>query len=178
MRYVVNLASRLLIICAVAGLCLAVTFGFTNPEIERQKAEAELEAFESLFPGISTFEEISYDEQAFARVTKVVKIMDDDGAIIGYNVGLNAKGYKGNIPLNVGFYPDGTLSGIRVGQNSETVGLGSKVGEPDYYSQYDNQMAPLTLGMDIIPISGATISSRGVLQGVNMAAEAFASLDL
>ncbi len=177
MRYIVNLASRLLIICTVAGLCLAVTFGFTNPEIQRQKEEAELAALESLFPGISTFEEIPFDEQTYDRVTKVVKIMDGDGAVIGLCVGMNAKGYKGDIPLNVGFYPDGTLSGLRVGSNSETAGLGSRVAEPDYYTQYDNKSAPLSLGTDIVAISGATISSRAVLKGVNLAAEAFASLD-
>lgn len=176
MRYMVNLASRLLIICAVAGLCLAVTYGFTNPEIQKHKAEAEMEAFEALFPDISTFEEVSFDEQAYDRVTKVVKILNAGGDVVGYSVVVNAKGYKGDISLNVGFYPNGLLSGIRVGSNSETAGLGSKVGEPDYYRQYDNKTPPLALGSDIVAITGATISSRAVLNGVNLAAEAFMSL--
>ena len=176
MRDIIKIASKLLVICAVAGLLLAATFGFTNPKIQQQQAEAEKAGYVSLFPQISSFDMIEFNASQYPNVTKVVKIKGKSGEVIGFCILLNAKGYKGNIGLNVGFLPDGTISGVRIGTNSETVGLGSKVSEPNYYMQYNLKQAPLTLGKDIIAISGATVSSRGVLNGVNFAKEVFASI--
>ncbi len=176
MREIVKIAWKLLVICAVAGLCLAATFGFTNPKILQQQAETEKAGFVSLFPEIGNYEEIAFEASRYPTVTKAVKIKNKSNETIGFCILLNAKGYKGNIGLNVGFLPDGTISGVRIGTNSETVGLGSKVSEPNYYMQYSGKQAPLTLGTDITAISGATVSSRSVLNGVNYAKQVFASI--
>jgi electron transport complex protein RnfG len=174
-KEITKLATRLLIICLVAGLALAGTYMFTNPRIQQHEADANKQAYESLFPGIASFEEVQFDGQ-YKSVSKIVRIKDKDGIVIGYNVALTAKGYKGGIALNVGFTPDGKVVGVRVGSNSETVGLGSRVGEPAYYGQYAGLTTPLTLGKDIVAISGATVSSLGVLTGVNFAAQVFSTL--
>ena len=57
---------------------------------------------------------------------------------------------------------------------SETPGLGSRVNDANYLSQYNGTGGKLALGSDIDAISGATISSRSVLAGVN---RAFAAVD-
>ena len=176
MKDIMKTALKLLVICAVAGLCLAVTYGFTNPKIKQQQADAEKAGYLSLFPDTASFEEIAFDNAKFPGVTKAVRLMDGGKKSIGYCVLINTKGYKGSIELTVGFLQNGTLAGIRIGSNSETVGLGSKVAEPAYYMQYGGKNPPLSLGKDITAISGATVSSRAVLNGVNLAQKAFLSI--
>ncbi len=176
MRDIMKTALKLLAICTVAGLCLAVTYGFTNPKIKQQQADAEKAGYLSLFPDTGSFEEIAFNTTGFPSVTKVVKIQNGGGNVTGFCVLLNTKGYRGNIGLTVGFLPDGQLAGVRIGSNSETVGLGSKVAEPAYYMQYQGKNPPLSLGRDITAISGATVSSRAVLNGVNLAKEVFLSI--
>ena len=131
MRETGKMGIRLLIVCAVAGLCLALTYSITQPKIEEQERLAEQEAYMALFPEGAAFDEVD----------------------------------KGNAA-------DGTLSGIRIGSNSETAGLGARIVEPDFYEQYAGQTPPINLGEQVQAITGATISSRAVTNGVNLAFEA------
>ena len=106
------------------------------------------------------------------EVSKIVEVKDNAGARLGYCVSVAPGGYKGAININVGVKADGTLSGIRIGSNSETAGLGARIAEPDFYEQYAGQAPPINLGEQVQAITGATISSRAVTNGVNLAFEA------
>lgn len=175
MRDTMKMGVRLLIICAVAGLLLALTYGVTKPKIDEQEKLAEQEAYMALFPQGASFDEI--DKGAAAEeVTKIVLAKDADGQALGYCVSVAPGGYKAAINMNVGIKTDGQLSGIRIGSNSETAGLGARVSEPDFYEQYAGQTPPLAVGEQIQAITGATISSKAVTSGVNLAFEAAAPL--
>ena len=69
----------------------------------------------------------------------------------------------------VGYLSDGTIRSVAVVSHSETPGLGDKITKDDYRSQYAGKSGTLTLGEDIDAISGATYSSRYVMEGVNKA---------
>ena len=63
----------------------------------------------------------------------------------------------------VGISKDGKITGVEIGNHSETPGLGSKATEPMFKNQYvdkDNEISAM---------SGATITSNGVTSGVNAA---------
>lgn len=64
---------------------------------------------------------------------------------------------------------DGVIRGVSVGgpDFKETEGLGSKAKEPGFTDQFAGKQPPLALGDTIDAISGATITSRAVVDGVN-----------
>jgi electron transport complex protein RnfG len=82
--------------------------------------------------------------------------------------------------MMVATQPSGEMLGVKIVSMSETPGLGSRVGADEHLSQYQGDFwyghdKDLTLGEDIDAISGATISSRAVNEGVNRALEALLS---
>jgi len=78
----------------------------------------------------------------------------------------------------VGVNADGSVQGVEIISHSETPGFGAKADDPDYLGQYRGQSGKLTLGRDVEAISGATISSRAILGGVNQALDALADAGL
>ena len=78
----------------------------------------------------------------------------------------------------VGISKDGKITGVEIGNHSETPGLGSKATEPMFKNQYvDKDVLNSLLVVkgstnndnEISAISGATITSNGVTNGVNAA---------
>ncbi|MFR4009480.1 MAG: FMN-binding protein, partial [Christensenellales bacterium] len=175
MKDTLKMGVRLLIICAVAGLCLALTYSKTKPKIDEQEKLAEQEAYSSLFADAASFDEVDKGTPA-EEVSKIVCAKDSQGNTLGYCVSVAPNGYKGAINMNVGVKADGTLSGVRIGSNSETAGLGARVSEESFYGQYEGKTTPIVLGDQVQAITGATISSTAVTTGVNAAAEAVAPL--
>ncbi len=96
-----------------------------------------------------------------------------DGETIGYCLESTSSGFGGDLTLMVGYDADATLRGVQVISHSETPGLGARVcdGEEGALSQYAGKSGILTLGKEVDAVSGATISSRAVLKGVNQATE-------
>lgn len=96
-----------------------------------------------------------------------------DGKIIGYCLESTSSGFGGDMTLMVGYDADAMLSGVRVISHSETPGLGARVcdNEEGALSRYAGKSGNLVWGQDIDGISGATISSKAVLNGVNQATE-------
>ena len=84
----------------------------------------------------------------------------------------------------VGIKSDGTIVGINIGNMSETPGLGAKSKEESFYGQYVQKPATelsVVKGgaageTEIQAISGATITSDAVTNGVNTAVEVYDSI--
>ena len=96
-----------------------------------------------------------------------------DGKIIGYCLESTSSGFGGDMTLMVGYDQNATLRGVKVISHSETPGLGARVCDNDEnaLSRYAGKSGNLVWGQDIDGISGATISSKAVLKGVNQATE-------
>ena len=93
MRETGKMGIRLLIVCAVAGLCLALTYSITQPKIEEQERLAEQEAYMALFPEGAAFNEVDKGNAA-DEVSKIVEVKDNAGARLGYCVSVAPGGYK------------------------------------------------------------------------------------
>ncbi len=82
-------------------------------------------------------------------------------------------GYGGDLGVIVGFnVHNDSLAGVGMTQLKETPGLGMRVKEPAFAEQFRNAEFPVALtsaGGRIDAISGATISSNGVIEAVNKA---------
>jgi electron transport complex protein RnfG len=79
----------------------------------------------------------------------------------------------------IGITIDGSVSGVKLGDNRETPGLGTKAANAPFITQFAGKLItmPITLvkkapaGNEIQAITGATISSRAVTTSVQYAAQ-------
>ncbi len=90
----------------------------------------------------------------------------------GYCVEVEPRGFAGKLGMLVGVTAEGHIKGVELVSHSETPGFGAKADDPTYLGQYTDRGADLILGTDIDAISGATITSRAVIAGVNAATAA------
>lgn len=90
----------------------------------------------------------------------------------GMTANASAIGYGGPVLVRLTLDEQGRISAMDVGgaRFQETEGVGSRVREESYVQTYLGKTPPLTLGEDVDAVSGATISSRAVVQAVNDAA--------
>ena len=162
----------LMTICLVVAAALIVTYNLTNVDNEGVLTE-ELEnaCIEVLGEG-----EYSIVDTKIEGISKVIKAESGNGIVIE----VVASGYvKDGLDIVVGMNMDGEIEGVSVVNNAETPGLGTKVEEDSFISQFKGKSQKLSgvasaSGDDEIEIiSGATSSSDGMIDGVNAAIEAF-----
>ena len=109
-------------------------------------------------------------------INEAVEGIDASGNSVGYAISAtSAEGYDGNITLYVGVSPDGELRSISFTELHETPGKGSLCDEPAFKDQFSGKTVSafkLNSGSGdekIDGITGATISSRAVVNAVNAA---------
>ncbi len=176
-RQILRIVLSLTVICICVALAVSASYSLTRDRIEEQRLNTERAAIGAVF----NTESISYKplENAPGDVSAVFEVSASDGAVCGWAVSVSPSGFGGNIDMIVGIAPDGTLVGVNITALSETPGLGSRVNDEGYLSQYAGLSGgKLSLGTDVVAISGATISSRSVLAGVNRALGAVESMGL
>lgn len=186
MNQTVRFGVVLLIFCAVAGGILAYSNSVTAPIIAEQAKAGSFGAFTELFTEADDF--LPLDEAKLAEI-KTANIFVQEifeakkgEETIGYAFKTKSGGYGGDLITVSGFSLDGTITGIKVVENSETPGLGSRVvDDPAFAASFagknsSNPLVPVPAPAaenEVQLLSGATISSEGVLYGVNGAREAF-----
>lgn len=160
----------LAIIAVVAGSLLAFANQITEEPIRKQNLERTHGALTELFPQADRFDEI-----ALADGDELLSAYTASGAgqTIGYAATIASQGYAGPVEVVVGLDTGFALRGIRVGGSDfkETEGLGSRAKEPAFTDQFQGKIPPLRLGQEIDGISGATITSSAVVEGVNQASD-------
>ncbi|SFM49100.1 RnfABCDGE type electron transport complex subunit G [Thermodesulforhabdus norvegica] len=169
-------------ICAVSGFTLA----FLNDATREARAYQLLKFVKE--PSIrAVFSVLDYDndpikdrmEVKVGEETKTVFPAKKGGQVIAVALDAAASGYGGPVEVMVGFKPDGTLVGIGIMRHSETPGLGARVTEDVFTSQFRDKTPPIKLsaqGGTINAVSGATISSTAVVTAVNQASEIFSQI--
>ncbi|NLH01818.1 MAG: RnfABCDGE type electron transport complex subunit G [Clostridiales bacterium] len=153
------------LICLVISAALAFTNQKTAPiiaEAERVKAE---EARKEMLPQADSFTKMEL-EGLPATVTEVYKA--DNGA--GFVFMLTAKGYGGDIKLICGIDSEGKITDCNTLSQSETKGLGTKITQPEFRSQFSGKDSSLE---GVETISGATISSKAFVNAIKDAFTAY-----
>lgn len=173
---ILRIAFSLTMICVCVALAVSLSYALTRDKIEEKRIATERAAIAAVFGR----DDIGYRalEGTPDDVTAVFEVTDADGNVFGYAVSVSPSGFGGNIDMIVGIGTDGKITGVNITALSETPGLGSRVNDANYLSQYNGTGGKLTLGSDIDAISGATISSRSVLAGVNRALAAVDTMGL
>ena len=157
------------LICVIVTGALAATNSVTAPIIEEATRLAQETARQELLPEAEGFEKIEGID--VANVSDVYAATNG----VGYVVTSSSKGYGGTMTVMVSFTPEGTIKQIKVTEQAETQGIGSKVaGDASFWARYAGLEAkPLVLDQDVDRLSGATISSRALTAAVNSAINAY-----
>lgn len=179
MRDILRLVVVLAVISAVASGSLALVNSFTEPRITAFKAQAEAEALQQVLPEADRFTE---DQKMMEKVKsnpdlsliKSIKAGSKNGVEVGWVCKVLSPGYSSNIGMLVGINAEGKLQKVLILEQNETPGLGTKTTDPKFIEQkaiYENdpgQDLKVTKdGGTVQAVTGATISSRAVLRGIN-----------
>ncbi len=187
MREIWRLAFILTVITAVSGLALAYVHHITAEPIEYAqvklvKAPAVNEVFANL--GVENDpvkdrqklivgqDKRGRDIQVFAFPAK------KNGQTIAVALETFGTGYHENLGVMTAIGTQGRdkdkIIKIAITSNSETPGKGDRVAEPSFRDQFKDLSAAKEVSpSQIDAISGATLSSRGVIEAVNKAIQIF-----
>ena len=171
--YFLRIGGTLLLICAIVALVLSFVNTVTQEKIAQNETEQKRTAMVERF-GSDKIEYTELDrlESDGERVEAVYRVAED-GSTVGYSVLVLSPGFGGDVQLMVAVTADKTVIGVKIVSMSETPGLGTRVDDADYLSQYAGVTAGLSAS-EVDMISGATKSSKAVLNGV---VDALAALD-
>lgn len=176
-----RLPLTLLIICAVCTALVVAAHDYTAGIIaSRQAAEIDA-AYKQIFPELGKLEKISAPPDSPIR--EVHRSARSSG-FNGYIYTVAPKGYAGEISLMVGIaYPSMKITGVRILSQKETPGLGAKCTEPAFLDQFTGKDLHRNLEVskkagspqEIEAITASTITSRAIVDGINLASAHFRS---
>ena len=160
-------------ISAVTALLLGLTNMITAPAIAANEKAKKEAAMAAVLPA-DTYTLVEYT----GSDTSIGEINQAGDA--GYVVEVNCGGsFSGTLTIMVGVASDGSCTGVEVIKTAETSGLGANAGKPDWRAQFVGQSGSVAVTKDggtIDSITGATITSRAVSNGVTSALEAAKTL--
>ena len=152
------------VLCGVCGLLLSLVNSITEPVIANASLESEKANLELLYPG-ATFSEVTDYEDESGLVTGVYEA---EG--LGYVYKIHAVGYNSNgFTIMISIDNDGKISGFQELEQAETSGFGARCFEDDYKSQ----ITSLTVSDDVPLLSGATLTSTAIHNGITAAEAIF-----
>ncbi|MDY6795334.1 MAG: FMN-binding protein [Actinomycetota bacterium] len=184
-RYVLSLGLRLTLVCLVAAIGLGLTYSAVESRIvemeleERGKAGKEVLAPLDAKPQEIDEGELAALQEKFPELVSVFEGIDENGNLVGYAIVVKGKGYS-FFTMAVGVDMEGKVSGIEVVQHEETPGLGGSVVENSefLYQFIDGGPEDFVLGEGIDAKTGATMTSRGLTDGVNYTLEIWRDITL
>ena len=151
-----------IVVFASVGL-VTWTDSITTDRIEYQKEQQIQSMLKEMFPSMS---EYTFEDDIYTIYS--------NGAGVGYAFLAVGKGYGGDIDILIGLEDETTIKGITIISQSETPGLGSRIAESSFASTFAgvniDDVALKQDGGQIDTITGATISSRAVVDAVRTTA--------
>lgn len=172
MKETIKLGVVLFIITAVCAGMLGLVNSITSPIIKEKKEVAKQEAMKVLIKEAEEFEPISEIQENEVQELYIARA---NGEYLGAVVKVSPEGYGGSIELLVGVNSEGCVTGVQVLSHAETPGLGANILKESFKGQFIDKQAPIEVVKgsakegEISAITGATITSKAVTQGVNEA---------
>ncbi len=158
-------------ICLVITLALAVVSGITKPIIEENTRRNADEARMELLPTATSFTQYEGDLAVYTPDTVYVTdcyVASGQGIVVT----VNTRSFGGELTEMVGIDADGAITGVKVMSHGDTKGLGTKAHDATYLStQYvgKSELAGaenIKSDSSVTAVTGATVSSNGIYQGV------------
>ena len=149
----------LTIVVAVCVSILAYVDSVTREKISAQEDEAVKTMLTEMFPEMSRYD---FKDEIYTIYS--------NGDRVGYAFLAIGKGYGGDINILVGLTDESTVKGIKIVSQEETPGLGTRIAEPVFTTQFAgidiNNVALSRNGGEIDAITSSTISSSAVVEAV------------
>lgn len=194
MKKILKNTAVLTLITLIAGTLLGLVYEVTKEPIANAKEKAKQQAYMAVIEEADSFEEYKdFNADKAAALVKdagldacdVVEAViakkgtEEIGAVVTV---VDHEGYGGDIKISVGILSDGTVKGIEMLEISETAGLGMKSTEPEFKNQFKDKNVEAfaytkkgaSADNEIDALSGATITTNAVTNGVNAALTYFA----
>ena len=174
-KYILRLALTLVLITSLVAAALAGVNAITKDRIAALKEAKIQEAIARVLP------EGAGEAVATKVDSGIVKTLYTTDA--GYAVEVAPVGFSAEITMMVGV-ADGKITGIAIVSHTETAGLGAVAAAENqagdaFRSQFQGLSGALAVDKDggvIDSLTGATVTSRAVTEGVNAALEYVAGL--
>ena len=165
MKEILRLGLVLMVICALSGALLAGVRSITGPIIEKRRQADFENTLRKVILGAERFERTDRDGHAF-----YAGIVGESP--VGYATLVAVEGYGGPIQVLVGIDGKSRVINTVVTSGRETPGLGSRVQRTEFTDRFTGKTPadPITIGVDIEGVTGATISSQAVARAVKQAA--------
>ena len=178
-KFVLKVAGTLTIIALVVAALLGVVDMVTHDKIDAINAEKTNQALAAVAPEGAEFTPVELSDAAVAAAA-AYGTLDSmyEMSTGGYAMKIVASGSQGSIEMIVGVDGNKALTGVSVVNHSETGGIGTKVINNDPNSagtpvldQFIGMSGAgsLVVGKTVTPISGATVTSKGITAGCNAA---------
>ncbi|MDH5760705.1 MAG: FMN-binding protein [Gemmatimonadota bacterium] len=187
----VRLVGTLAVAGALAGLAIVLVFQWAQPRIEIYQAKVLAEAVTEVLGGPERYETIFLEDGAFtaaprgdtASMDRVYVGYGADGGAVGIAVAAAEPGFQDVIRVLFGYDPaTGNVLGMKVLESKETPGLGDKIEKDSVFvAAFSGVASPIVgvkkgqgsgLDAEVVMITGATISSRAVIDIINHRLEA------
>ncbi len=187
-------------ITLVSGLLLGLVYEVTKEPIRQQEEKQKTAAYQEVFADAAAFEEMEERENwepivqesleqagltGKDQIDEVWKALSADGSVLGAVLEVTSKeGYGGDIEFAVGIRTDGTVNAISILSISETAGLGMKADTEEFKSQFSGKNVDVfsytktgaAQEDEIDAISGATVTTNALVNGVNAGLTSFRAL--
>ncbi len=180
-KFVIKVAGTLTVIALVTAALLGLVDGVTRGPIAEIEAEKTRVAMSAVAPAGSEFtDKLEIPAEAIeAAAAQGGKVMELYGVKAGgYVMKISASGSQGTIVMMVGTDANKAITGISVVSHAETSGIGTKVvgNEPNdagvgVLDQFIGMSGAgsLVVKKNIVPITTATVSTKGITMGANAA---------
>lgn len=195
MRDIIKLALVLFVITAIAAVLLGFSNMMTKDAIAEQIRLENESARKAVMSQAETFEQV--DQNVITEIATALNFDDVDvvsevflakanDEVIGYTLKSLPTGFGGEMAILTGVSLEGKITGITLISHSETPGLGAKATEDSFQDQYTDKpvenplvvvKTPATQDNEIQAITGSTITSSAVTEGVNLSLEIFKELN-
>ena len=177
-KQIFTLALTLLLITAGVAAALAGVNAVTAPIIEKLNAEKTTKAIAAVLPDAQTAV-VTYEAASPEDAVQTVYTSES-----GYAVKVQTAGFGGTITMMVGIDKNGAVLGIDIITHAETASLGDVAASKNakgqaFRGQFVGKTGALAVNKDggqIDAITSATITSRAVTNGVNIALEFVANM--
>lgn len=162
------------VICLVVAALLGIINGITAPLIAENNEKTIQESLQVVMPADS-YDKVEFSDESVTidTGTAVPVLGVYQAGEEGYVVEVNSpNGFGGAIDMMAGVNSAGEVTGIAIISQSETSGLGSKDTDPEWQAQFQGATDVVSVTKDggtINAITGSTITSRAVCDGVNAA---------
>jgi len=157
----------LFMICFFIALLLAFTHNITAPIIEAAKKSAIDEVSFPNMPDPNAFVELDVEDLP-AGIAEAF-ITENMSYFVFKAV---ASGYGGPVTYFIGIDAKGNFTGIKMGENTETPGLGNKVADQEYLGKYLGQSDPYAVDA----VTGVTLTTNSLRAALKLASETFLAI--